>query len=106
MKKLGTTLIKDGTVVLRQTVSQQDVLIRGEHIVALGNLSDLKADVELDPEGLMVEDTDLKQILEYLRKAGSILMVHAEDNEISAISSLASPANLSTFFDKKNLFNL
>jgi len=32
-------------------------------------------------EGLMVEDADLKRILESLRKAGGMLMVHAEDND-------------------------
>ncbi len=33
-------------------------------------------------EGLMVEDVDLKRILENLKRAGGMLMVHAEDNDI------------------------
>jgi dihydropyrimidinase len=32
-------------------------------------------------EGLMVEDADLRRILEDLRRAGGMLMVHAEDND-------------------------
>ena len=32
-------------------------------------------------EGLMIEDGDLRRILESLKKAGGMLMVHAEDND-------------------------
>lgn len=54
MTQPKTTLIRGGTVVLGQTVSQQDVLIQGERIAAVGNLSDYKADVTLDAGGLLV----------------------------------------------------
>lgn len=54
MPRVRTTLIRKGTVVRGQTVSQQDVLIRGEHIAALGDLSDHKADIEIDASGLLV----------------------------------------------------
>lgn len=54
MTKPKTTLIRGGTVVLGQTVSQQDVLFQGERISALGNLSDYKADVTVDAAGLLV----------------------------------------------------
>jgi dihydropyrimidinase len=47
-------LIRGGTVVVGQSVSQQDVLVRGEHVVALGNLSDFKADEQIDAGGLLV----------------------------------------------------
>lgn len=49
-----TILIRGGTVVLGQSVSQQDVLIRGETIRTLGNLSDMKADIVINAEGLLV----------------------------------------------------
>jgi dihydroorotase-like cyclic amidohydrolase len=49
-----TTLIRGGTVVLGHTVSQQDVLIRGERIAAVGRLSGSKADTTLDAGGLLV----------------------------------------------------
>jgi dihydropyrimidinase len=49
-----STLIRGGIVVLGQTVSQQDVLIQGERIAAVGNLSGCKADVTLDAGGLLV----------------------------------------------------
>jgi dihydropyrimidinase len=49
-----TTLIRGGTVVLGQSVSQQDILIQGERIAALGDLSDHKADNTLDAAGLLV----------------------------------------------------
>jgi dihydropyrimidinase len=54
MPRVRTTLIREGTVVRGETVSQQDVLIRGEHIAALGDLSDHKADIEIDASGLLV----------------------------------------------------
>ena len=49
-----TTLIRGGTVVLGHTVAQQDVLIRGERIAAVGRLSGSKADVTVDAGGLLV----------------------------------------------------
>jgi dihydropyrimidinase len=41
-------------VVVGQSVCQQDVLVRGERIAALGDLSDFKADQEIDAGGLLV----------------------------------------------------
>jgi dihydroorotase-like cyclic amidohydrolase len=52
--KAKKTLIKGGTVVLGQSVSQPDVLIQGERISAVGNLSDCKVDVTVDAGGLLV----------------------------------------------------
>jgi dihydropyrimidinase len=49
-----TLLIRGGTVVVGQAVAQQDLLIRGERIAALGELSGLGADEELDAGGLLV----------------------------------------------------
>jgi dihydropyrimidinase len=49
-----TLLIRGGTVVVGQAVSQQDVLVRGERIAALGDLSGFKADQEIDAGGLLV----------------------------------------------------
>ena len=54
MTELKSTLIRGGTVVLGQAVSQQDVLIQGEFIAAVGSLSSFKADVTLDAGGLLV----------------------------------------------------
>lgn len=54
MKELYTTLIRGGTVVSSQDVSQQDVLVRGERIEKMGNLSGIKADTVIDAEGLLV----------------------------------------------------
>ena len=54
MAKAKRTLIRGGTVVLGQTVSQHDVLIQGERISAVGDLSDYKADVTLHAGGLLV----------------------------------------------------
>jgi len=47
-------LIRGGTVVSGKTVSKQDVLIQDERIAALGNLTDHKADLEIDASGLLV----------------------------------------------------
>jgi len=51
---METTLIRGGTVVLGHSVSQQDLLIKGETIAAIGDLMDLRADKTLDAEGLLV----------------------------------------------------
>jgi dihydropyrimidinase len=47
-------LIKNGNVVFGDTVSQQDVLVIGEQIAAIGKLDALKADMGIDAQGLLV----------------------------------------------------
>ncbi len=54
MTEPGTTLIRGGTVVLGQHVSQQDLLVQGERITAVGSLSGVAAEVTLDAGGLLV----------------------------------------------------
>ena len=54
MEELKTTLIRGGTVVSSQIVSQQDVLIQGEQITAMGDLSNVEANTVIDAEGLLV----------------------------------------------------
>jgi len=54
VKALKTTLIRGGTVVSSQEASQQDVLIQGEQIASVGDLSDIKADTVVDAEGRLV----------------------------------------------------
>ncbi len=51
---MRTTLIRGGTVVLGQNVFQQDILIQGESISELGDLSGRKTDAEIDASGLLV----------------------------------------------------
>ena len=47
-------LIKGGTVVLGHAVSQQDVLIQGEKIARVGDLSDIKEVHKIDATGLLL----------------------------------------------------
>ncbi|MGD8534250.1 MAG: dihydropyrimidinase [Candidatus Aminicenantes bacterium] len=54
MKALKTTLIRGGTVVSNQEASLQDVLIQGEQIASVGDLSDIKADTVVDAKGRLV----------------------------------------------------
>lgn len=54
VKEQKTALIRGGTVVTSQSVSQQDVLIQGEKIAEIGDLSDAKADTIINAEGLLV----------------------------------------------------
>lgn len=54
MSQPKTTLIRGGTVVLGDTVSQRDLLIQGERISAVGELSDLKADTSVEAGGLLI----------------------------------------------------
>ena len=54
MDKQKATLIRGGWVVSGQTVSRQDVLIRGETISALGDISSMKSDIHIDADGLIV----------------------------------------------------
>ncbi len=51
---MKTTLIKGGTIVLGQSVAPRDLLIKGETIAAVGDLSDVQADVTIDAGGLLV----------------------------------------------------
>ena len=51
---MKTTLIRNGTVVLPGIISQQDLLIRGEKIAAVGDLSGLAADETVDATDLLV----------------------------------------------------
>jgi len=51
---MKTTLIKNGKVVLGQTVAQQDLLVRGEKIAAVGDLSGVRADEIVDAGELLV----------------------------------------------------
>lgn len=54
MRELKTTLIRGGTVVSSQEASQQDVLIQGERIASVGDLSGIQADTVVDAEGRLV----------------------------------------------------
>ena len=47
-------LIKGGTIVLGHEVSKQDVLIQGEKITDVGNLSDIKDVHKIDATDLLV----------------------------------------------------
>ena len=51
---MNTTLIRGGTAVIGQTVAQQDILITGERITAVGSLPDVTADTIIDAGGLLV----------------------------------------------------
>ena len=51
---MNTTLIKNGTIVLNGTTAVQDLLIRGEQIAALGELSAITAAETVDATGLLV----------------------------------------------------
>lgn len=48
------TLIQGGEIVTDQTVTMQDLLIQGNLIAAVGDLSDTKADKVINAEGLLV----------------------------------------------------
>ncbi len=50
----SSTLIRGGELVIGETVSQLDLLIRGEEIAAVGELSDVEADSVVDAGGLLV----------------------------------------------------
>ena len=54
MAKARTILIRGGTVVVGRTAAPQDLLIRGERIAALGDLTGYRADVQIDAAGLLV----------------------------------------------------
>jgi len=54
VKEIKTTLIRGGTVVSIHAVSQQDVLIQGEQIIEVGDLSNIEADTVIDAGGLLV----------------------------------------------------
>lgn len=51
---MNKTLLINGTAVLDQIVSQQDILIEGAKITAVGNLKSVTADTVIDATGLLV----------------------------------------------------
>jgi dihydropyrimidinase len=51
---MKTTLIRNGLVVLGHIVAQQDLLIRGEKIAAVGDLSTMHADETVDGRDLLL----------------------------------------------------
>lgn len=51
---MKTTLIRNGIVVLGHLVAQQDLLIRGEKIAAVGDLSTVRADETVDGRDLLL----------------------------------------------------
>ena len=51
---MPTTVIRGGTAVIGHTVTQQDILIEGETIRAIGQLADYPADQVVDASGLLV----------------------------------------------------
>ena len=55
MTKERTILIRGGTVVAGQSVFQHDLLVRGERIVALGDLAGYQADEQIDACVMMLE---------------------------------------------------
>ncbi len=50
----SSILIRGGRMVVGQAVIHQDLLIRGETVAALGDLSHMEADQEIDADGLLV----------------------------------------------------
>jgi len=50
----GSTLIRGGRLVIGDTVVQEDLLVRGEEIAAIGDLSEAPADRVVDASGLLV----------------------------------------------------
>ena len=50
----GTTLIRGGQVVVGKDISEKDLLLRGEEIAEIGNLSGVKAHRVIDAGGLLV----------------------------------------------------
>ncbi len=51
---MKTTLFKDGTIVLGQSASTQDLLIRGEKVAAVGDLRGVSADEVVDARDLLL----------------------------------------------------
>jgi dihydropyrimidinase len=51
---MDTILFRGGTVVLGDSVERRDVLVQGEQIVAVGELSDISAHTVVDADGLLV----------------------------------------------------
>lgn len=54
MPEQRTLLIRGGTVVLHHSARQQDILVRGSRIAALGELPGCTADEQIDAGGLLV----------------------------------------------------
>ncbi|MCP5094480.1 MAG: dihydropyrimidinase [Chloroflexi bacterium] len=109
---METTLIKNGKVVLGQTVSVQDLLIRGEKVAAVGDLSDVRADKIVDATNLLVlpggvdthvhfNDVFMNTISVHDYYTGTLAAVYGGTTSIIDFSNQASGETLMSTIDTK-----
>ena len=109
---MKTTLIKNGTIVLEQTVSKQDLLIRGEKVTAVGDLSGMQADHVVDATGQLVlpggvdthvhfNDVFMNTISVHDYYTGTLAAVYGGTTSIIDFSNQAPGATLMSTIDTK-----
>jgi dihydropyrimidinase len=107
-----TTLIRNGKVVLGKTVSRQDLLIRGEKIAAVGELSDLRADETVDAADLLVlpggvdthvhfNDVFMNTISVHDYYTGTLAAAHGGTTTVIDFSNQAPGSTLMSTIDNK-----
>ncbi len=105
-------LIRGGTLVLGQMVAQQDVLIRGEKIAAIGDLADQTADETIDADGLLVlpggvethvhfNDVFMNTISVHDYYSGSLAAAFGGTTSIIDFSNQAAGSSLMSTIDNK-----
>lgn len=110
---MKTTLIKNGTLVLGQTVAQQDLLIRGEKIAAVGDLSAMPANETIDARDLLLlpggvdthvhfNDVFMNTISVHDYYTGTLAALHGGTTSVIDFSNQAPGATLMSTIETKH----
>jgi dihydropyrimidinase len=110
---MKTILIKGGTVVLGQSIAQRDLLIKGESIATVGDLSNAQADETIDADGLLVlpggvdthvhfNDVFMNTISVHDYYTGTLSAAYGGTTSIIDFSNQASDATLMSTIETKH----
>ena len=81
MKAPKITLIRGGKVVTGESVSKQDLLIRGEIIAESNDLSGCRADLEIDAEALHLGESLHLSDIPLPEGVEIVALTHVEETE-------------------------
>jgi len=110
---MKTILIRGGTLVVGQSILQQDLLIKGEKIAAIGDLSKLKLDEIIDASGLLIlpggvdthvhfNDVFMNTISVHDYYSGTLAAAHGGTTTVLDFSNQAPGATLMSTLEAKH----
>jgi len=110
---MKTILIRGGTLVVGQSILQQDLLIKGEKIAAIGDLSKFKQDEIVDASGLLIlpggvdthvhfNDVFMNTISVHDYYSGTLAAAHGGTTTVLDFSNQAPGATLMSTLEAKH----